>query len=311
MASILAGPSNATDETLSDDAGMDVDDSGRQEVDQQDDEAVKPEQPAAQAARKSASQANKVDISLSSDDSSSDDSSRESDMVVEGETEDSEGDCQIVEDLSSHYNYDSYDDDSDDDDGPFGPPTAAAYRVAGGGATHTARPRTAGNLPTSPSKSKHERVTPAQLDQYSERMPLPEVPIPFDILNHAPSRHPGPAPKWRHSRGLTSQEKIDVTLREKKRDERVKGQTKLREGTEKPWEWEWEMTAAVQGCAEDRKGKGKERATATEESDLHDAKFFPFSHHDGLEYMQGVFAVCGGDEVRPGFSKSVSKRVLT
>ncbi|BGP29071.1 hypothetical protein JCM10296v2_000807 [Rhodotorula toruloides] len=115
--------------------------------------------------------------------------------------------------------------------------------------------------------------------------PLPQPPFAFDVLNHAPSRQPGPPPSWQHPRDMTSEERHEHQRREYERKKRERDQRQLRE----EWEWEWVRCATTSpGTA----AKGKEQ------TDFHSASFFPYGHLPGLEYMEGVCAVVGGTEVR-------------
>jgi hypothetical protein len=174
----------------------------------------------------------------------------------------------------------------------FRAPGPASFRAP----NRFARARTvgpAGTLLSSPLKPK-----PTTLVEVASRHhldPLPEVPVPFNILNHAPFRSPGPAAEWTHPAGTTVEERIVLAERDKARQKSVEDQKKLREANADAWAWGWQLDAAVGGSF-DRKGKGK--AVEGDRGDLHDAQFFPFAAHNGLEFMKGVFAVCGGDEVR-------------
>ncbi|BGO96850.1 hypothetical protein JCM10021v2_000484 [Rhodotorula toruloides] len=115
--------------------------------------------------------------------------------------------------------------------------------------------------------------------------PLPEPPFAFDVLNHAPIRHPGPPPSWQHPRDMTSEERHEHLRREDERKKRERDQRQVRE----EWEWEWVRCATTSpGTA----AKGKEQ------KDFHSASFFPYPHLPGLKHMEGVCAVVGGTEVR-------------
>ncbi|GAA5979974.1 hypothetical protein JCM11641_008251 [Rhodosporidiobolus odoratus] len=107
----------------------------------------------------------------------------------------------------------------------------------------------------------------------------------FHILNYAPMRHPNPPPVVRSRRDMRSDERI----REFQRSE---AQQKLREREGQAWEWSWKMQAD-KVMSTDRKGKGKE----VENSNYQSVAFFPFAHHAGMDFMDGVFAVCGDDKV--------------
>ncbi|GEM06545.1 polycomb protein EED [Rhodotorula toruloides] len=88
--------------------------------------------------------------------------------------------------------------------------------------------------------------------------PLPHHPFAFDILNHAPSRRPGPPPAWKHPRDMTSEERHEHHRREDERKKRERDQRQ----------------------------------------DFHSTAFFPYAHLPGLAHMEGVCAVVGGAEVR-------------
>ncbi|GAA5988390.1 hypothetical protein JCM11641_005460 [Rhodosporidiobolus odoratus] len=107
----------------------------------------------------------------------------------------------------------------------------------------------------------------------------------FHILNYAPMRHPNSPPVVRSRRDMRSDERI----REFQRSE---AQQKLREPEGQAWEWSWKMQAD-KGISTDRKGKGKEDENSNHQS----VAFFPFAHHAGMDFMDGVFAVCGDDKV--------------
>ncbi|BGO93092.1 hypothetical protein NBRC10512_003277 [Rhodotorula toruloides] len=115
--------------------------------------------------------------------------------------------------------------------------------------------------------------------------PLPRPPFAFDVLNHAPSRHPGSPPSWQYLRDMTSEERHEHQRREDERKKRERDQRQLRE----EWEWEW-VRCATTSPGTPAKGK--------EQKDFHSASFFPYAHLPGLGYMEGVCAVIGGTEVR-------------
>ncbi|GAA5891001.1 hypothetical protein JCM6882_008879 [Rhodosporidiobolus microsporus] len=145
----------------------------------------------------------------------------------------------------------------------------------------------------------HRNPSPMDLTNIPPDYPLPDTPRPFHLLNHAPMRNPGPPAGWSHPREMSVAERIEFEKREKARARRIEEQVKLREEGAEVWEWEWELQRGTGGRGDDVKGKGKEREEVPREGeDWHDVGFFPFADYSGLGYMRGVFAVCGGHELK-------------
>ncbi|GAA5890359.1 hypothetical protein JCM8208_002791 [Rhodotorula glutinis] len=144
----------------------------------------------------------------------------------------------------------------------------------------------------SPPKSTRTPVDPAAV---SRDHPLPHAPFDFNILNHAPTRHPAPPAGWKEPSSRTTEEDKDEAARAVERARRVEEQRRLREPESAPWGWTWTCDELVVS-KEDVKGKskGKKKETAT---DYHSAAFFPHAHLPGLSYMSGVLAIVGGSTV--------------
>ncbi|GAA6035285.1 hypothetical protein JCM8097_008798 [Rhodosporidiobolus ruineniae] len=157
-------------------------------------------------------------------------------------------------------------------------------------AGRSARARTV--APSAPLKSPRRAAPPFSssfdLSQTPSDHPLPAHTFPFDILNFAPQTQPGPPPGYGEPSGMSSEERAAMGRRERVAKDRMRAQRKMKEGTGEGWEWEWELQYETR---EDGKGKGKE------ERAWRAVEFFPFANHDGMGYMEGVFAVCGGNEV--------------
>lgn len=94
--------------------------------------------------------------------------------------------------------------------------------------------------------------------------PLPRPPFAFDILNHAPSRHPGPPPAWKHLRDMTSDERHQHQRREDERKKRERDQRQVRED----WEWEW-IPCATTTSGASAKGKATVRRSPPPLSPIH------------------------------------------
>lgn len=191
------------------------------------------------------------------------------------------------------------------------PPAPTAFRTP----VRPARARQATHVAVgSPPKAPHAGVDPAAV---SHDYPLPHPPFEFDILNHAPARHPVPPPGWKEPLLRTVDENVAAAAREADRRRRVEEQRRLREGEGLEWEWTWERDEAAV-LLTDWKGKGKARESTTVRAspldrlgsrsathglhalqDFRSAAFFPHAHLPGLSYMSGVLAVVGGSKVRP------------
>ncbi|GAA5944866.1 hypothetical protein JCM10213_006616 [Rhodosporidiobolus nylandii] len=139
----------------------------------------------------------------------------------------------------------------------------------------------------SPARTSRKRGGPPFDTSLDPSYPSWEAPPAFHITNHAPMRHPGPPHMARKPRAeMTAQERIGVE-QVKKRVEKQKVLREAREGGA-AWEWGWELL----------QGKGKQRAREDfEPTDLQAVEFFPFADYEELRFMEGVFAVCGGDTV--------------
>ncbi|BGP12978.1 hypothetical protein JCM10213v2_000895 [Rhodosporidiobolus nylandii] len=137
----------------------------------------------------------------------------------------------------------------------------------------------------SPARTSRKRGGPPFDTSLDPSYPSWEAPPAFHITNHAPMRHPGPPHMARKPRAeMTAQERIGVE-QVKKRVEKQKVLREAREGGA-AWEWGWELL----------QGKGKQRAREDfEPTDLQAVEFFPFADYEELRFMEGVFAVCGGD----------------
>ncbi|GAA5866693.1 hypothetical protein JCM3774_001960 [Rhodotorula dairenensis] len=144
--------------------------------------------------------------------------------------------------------------------------------------------------PAEPGMSLQGLLSSSQsLDGTDAPPPTPDYPLPystykFDILNHAPARHPTTPIAYKPLELMTGQERTEEHLRMQDRSERERRQRQLRETTGNEWTWDW------------RDLKGKRRAN-TQDTTYHSASFFPHAHLPGLKYMKGVFAVVGGDQV--------------
>ncbi|GAA5854600.1 hypothetical protein JCM9279_005706 [Rhodotorula babjevae] len=145
---------------------------------------------------------------------------------------------------------------------------------------------------TSPPKTARAVVDPAAV---SRDHPLPHPLLDFNILNHAPARHPAPPPGWKELSSRTVQEEVDEAARGSERRRRVEEQRRLREPEGARWDWTWACDGLEVPKAE-AKGKGKGK-TKEASPDFHSAAFFPHAHLPGLEYMSGVIAIVGGSKV--------------
>lgn len=97
-----------------------------------------------------------------------------------------------------------------------------------------ARSRSEPQLPSSSATSEALPDRPPSPDY-----PLPHPAYPFDILNHAPARHPAPPLAYKAPEQMTTAERAQEHFREEEREERDRAQRRLRELVGHEWEWEW------------------------------------------------------------------------
>ncbi|GAA6047229.1 hypothetical protein JCM3770_006961 [Rhodotorula araucariae] len=152
------------------------------------------------------------------------------------------------------------------------------------------RARQANQTITSPTTKTPSSALPAAIPP---DFPLPHPSSEFNILNHAPARHPAPPPGWKEPQERTVEEQIKESARSDERRNRAEAGRRLREPKGTEWEWEWVREGPL-GVAADRKGKGKAKEAAV---DYRAASFFPYAHLPGLSYMSGVLAMAGGAKV--------------
>ncbi|GAA5831451.1 hypothetical protein JCM11251_004029 [Rhodosporidiobolus azoricus] len=175
-------------------------------------------------------------------------------------------------------------------------------------------PRTPGHAVTeggSPASYPPQRpATPVDSASFPSDCPLPEIPRQFHLLNHAPMRTPGSPAVYEDPRGMRSEDRLVVGLKELERAKRVEEQMKRREEGGEAWDFEWELMEAKE-LRNKRKGKEKETAESAGgvEEDWHDVAFFPFGDHSGLNFLKGVFAVCG-DRQASRVQSSLACRML-
>jgi len=111
----------------------------------------------------------------------------------------------------------------------------------------------------SPPKTPRTTVDPAAV---SRNHPLPHPHLEFNILNHAPTRHPAPPPGWKDASSRTAQQEADAARRAAERRKRVEEQRTLREPEGARWEWIWARDE-LEVPKPSNKGKGKEKETLT------------------------------------------------
>ncbi|GAA5853516.1 hypothetical protein JCM8547_002490 [Rhodosporidiobolus lusitaniae] len=140
----------------------------------------------------------------------------------------------------------------------------------------------------------------AELAQMPSSHPLPQYERSCRIPDIWPRADPEKGRPGKSTREMASFERIELEKREK----RVAEQRKVREEGAGRWKWEWKLVEKIMGRMKEAEGgKGKGKGKAAEQGpaggkDWRHVQFFPYANHSGMAYMEGVFAICGGKEIK-------------